>query len=95
MATWVRVQCISKTARYDPHQRIRAIGGVNPDGSRWKLTEDQAILGIKQNRWSFYVQVGAYLVDVVIAVSQYGTEYLKTASDGVQPDNLLSLPECP
>jgi len=32
---------------------------------------------------------------VIIAVSKYGNEYLKTESDGEQPDNLLSLPECP
>jgi hypothetical protein len=95
MPVEVRVQCINKTARYDPHQRIRAIGGVNPDGTRWKLTEDQAILGIKQGRWSFYVHVGSYRVKLEIASSQWGTEYLRTVSDGVQPDNLLSLPECP
>jgi len=95
MAFEVRVQCINKTARLNPHDRIRAIGGINPDGTRWKLTLDQAILGIKQNRWSFYVHVGGYRVNVVIAVSPYGNEYLKTAADDVQPDNLLSLPECP
>jgi hypothetical protein len=95
VAVNVRVQCINKTPRYNPHERIRAIGGLNPDGTRWKLTEDQAILGIKQDRWSFFVQVGEYRVNVVIAVSSQGTEYLKTVEDGVHPDNLLSLPECP
>ena len=95
MATDVRIQCINKTERYNPHERIRAIGGVNPDGTRWKLTEDQAILGIKQDRWSFYVQSGSYRVNVIIAISQFGTEYLRTVADGVQPDNLLVLPECP
>jgi hypothetical protein len=50
---------------------------------------------MKQGRWSFYVHVGNYRVNVEIATSQWGTEYLKTVSDGVQPDNLLSLPECP
>jgi hypothetical protein len=95
VAVDVRVQCINKTERYNPHERIRAIGGVNPDGTRWKLTEDQAILGIKQDRWSFYVQTGGYRANVIIATSQYGTEYLRTAADGVQPDNLLALPECP
>jgi Protein of unknown function (DUF3892) len=95
MPVEVRVQCINKTARYDPHQRIRAIGGVNPDGTRWKLTEDQAILGIKQGRWSFYVRVGNDRANLDVAISQWGTEYLRTVPDGVRPDNLLSLPECP
>lgn len=35
MAVAVTVQCINKTARYDSHERIRAIGGVNPNGARW------------------------------------------------------------
>jgi hypothetical protein len=34
-------------------------------------------------------------VDVIIVRSRYGHEYLKTAADGEQPDNLLRLPECP
>ena len=95
MAVDVRIQCINKTERSNPHERIRAIGGVNPDGTRWKLTEAQAILGIKQDRWSFYVQTDQYRVTVIIAMSQFGNEYLRTVSDGVQPDNLLALPECP
>jgi hypothetical protein len=32
---------------------------------------------------------------VVVAVSRYGNKYIKTTADGEQPDNLLSLPECP
>jgi hypothetical protein len=32
---------------------------------------------------------------VIVAVSRLGHKYLKTEADGEQPDNLLSLPECP
>jgi len=96
MATLVRVSCIKKTDRTNPHERIRNIGGVNPDGSRWKLSETDAIAGIKQGKWDFYVERPAgHRVSVVIAVSAYGHEYLKTQADGEQPDNLLALPECP
>jgi Protein of unknown function (DUF3892) len=72
------------------------IGGINPNGSRWKLSETEAIQGIRQGKWAFYVErpVG-HRVNVVIAFSRFGNEYLKTESDGEQPDNLLSLPECP
>jgi len=28
-------------------------------------------------------------------MSRFGNKYLKTVADGEQPNNLLSLPECP
>ena len=92
----VRVLCVSKTDRYNPHERIRGIGGTNADGTRWWLQLDQAIAGIKRGEWQFYVErPPGHRVNVIIARSQYGNEYLKTETDGEQPDNLLSLPECP
>jgi hypothetical protein len=96
MASRVRVECVNKTDRFNPHERIRSIGGANPDRTRWKLSEDEAIAGIERGEWAFYVErpVGDR-VDVVIATSAYGHKYLKTTADGDQPNNLLSLPECP
>ena len=78
----------------DPHLRISNVGGVNPNGTRWKLSEDVAIAGIERGEWSFYVSRGGSTVRVVIA-TRFGHKYLKTEPDGEQPDNLLSLPECP
>jgi hypothetical protein len=95
MATNIQIQCVNKTDRYNPHERISHVGGVNADGTRWKLTEDQAIQGIESGKWSFYVSAGGRSVWVVVATSRYGNKYLKTQADGEQPDNLLSLPECP
>lgn len=95
MAVKCEVQCINKTDRYNPHERIKNIGGKNADGTRWKLSETDAIAGIEQGKWSFYVTRGGHTVDVIIATSQYGHKYLKTTADGERPDNLLSLPECP
>jgi len=96
MGSWVRISCVNKTDRTSPHERIRNVGGVNSDGTRWRLTESEAIRGIREGKWLFYVERPAgHRVNVVIAVSQWGNEYLKTEADGEQPDNLLSLPECP
>lgn len=96
MAQRLRIRCINKTNRSDPHERIRNVGGLNADGSSWKLALDRAISGIETGKWSFYVERPAGdPVDVVVAVSAYGHKYLKTVADGDQPNNLLALPECP
>jgi Protein of unknown function (DUF3892) len=96
MSTSVRISCINKTDRTNAHERISNVGGVNQNGTRWKLSEADAIQGIRDDKWLFYVERPAgHRVNVVIAISQWGNEYLKTVADGEQPDNLLSLPECP
>jgi hypothetical protein len=95
MATSHKVTCINKSDRQDIHERIAHIGGINADGTRWKLTEDEAIKGIENGTWTFYVSINAQTVNVVIAKSSSGRKYLKTEADGTTTNNLLSLPECP
>jgi len=95
MAQQVQVRCINKTNRSDAHERIHNIGGVNGDGARWKLTEGEAIKGIKEGKWSFYVERPVGHRVWVLVATRLGKEYLKTEADGEQPDNLLALPECP
>jgi len=86
----VQVTCINKTDRFNSHERIHSIGGAS-----WKMSQQQAIACIEGGSYQFYVQAGARSVWVIIALSQCGHKYLKTQADGLQPDNLLSLPECP
>jgi len=95
MAQRVRIQCINKPLRSDPYRHITHVGGLNADRTRWKLAEEEAIQGIKDDRWQFYVSENGLTADVIIAKSRYGHEYLKTEADGERPDNLLALPECP
>lgn len=96
MAQEVRVTCINKTDRQNPHERIHAVGGINPDGSRWRLPLEAAIAGIERGDWLFFVERPAgNKVYVVIALSPERNKYLKTQADAEQPNNLLALPECP
>lgn len=95
MADRHRVRCINKTPRNDPYDRISHIGGMNADNTRWKLSQMDAINGIESGKWTFYVErPTGDRVDVIVA-TRLGHKYLKTTPDGDQPNNLLSLPECP
>lgn len=89
-----QIRCIKKSDRHNPHERITHIGGVNPDGTRWQLTQTEAIAGIESGRWRFWVSVNGKSVWVIVATSATGHKYLKTQNDGTQENNLLNLPEC-
>ncbi|WP_029066003.1 DUF3892 domain-containing protein [Labrenzia sp. ac12] len=96
MTITARIRCINKTDRQSAWERISNVGGTNPDGNRWKLTLARAIQGVESGEYAFYVERPAGdRVNVIVAVSAAGNKYLKTEADGDQPNNLLSLPECP
>jgi hypothetical protein len=89
-----RIHCIMRSDRMNHDRRIRSLGGVNPDGSRWTISEAALIAGIEEGRWRFYVARDGADVELVVAVSKYGNKYLKAAEDALHPDTLLALSEC-
>jgi uncharacterized protein DUF3892 len=62
---------------------------------RWTLPLDDAIDGVQNGKWSFFIQLGIYdTVNVLVATSPSGRLYLKTEVDQDTPDELLFLPRC-
>jgi hypothetical protein len=91
-----QVKCIKKYGGHrNPHERIQGIGGTDSTNhNQYYVVEDDAIKGIEDGVWAFFVNVNSKEVDVIVATHER-RKYLKTAADGYEPNNLLSLPECP
>jgi hypothetical protein len=94
MATRYRIRCINKNPRNDPYRRITHVGGIGT--TQWKLSVDDVIKRIEGGLEAFYVErPEGNQVNVIVARSRSGNKYIKTESDGDEPNNLLALPECP
>lgn len=94
-AETVQIHCIRKQDRQNPYERILAVGGRLPDGTRWTRTQQEAIELIENGQYNFFVHVQGKSVWVEVAESRFGNKYLKTENDGEDQNNLLSLRECP
>ena len=92
MAARIEIQCIVKSDRYAPYHRITYIGGKNSDGERWALNFLEAIEGIQDGSYEFYILRGGLEMDVVVS-DYHGKKYLKTEADELQPNSLLNLPQ--
>lgn len=89
-----QIACIRKRDGDSPWDRISHVGGVNPDGTRWKMTQERAVY-LMEEGWEFYVAVSGKAAWCEVAISRQGHKYIKTAADGELPETLLNLPECP
>ncbi len=94
MTARYRICCVTRSDLLNHDRRILGIGGVNPDGAHWRITEAQAIAAIEAGRWSFVVERRGPELPVIVATSKYGLKYIKAAPDALHPETLLALPEC-
>jgi Protein of unknown function (DUF3892) len=90
-----RIRCVNRTGRSAVHQKIRFVGGLNSDGSNWKLSQEMAVDSIENGKCQLYVLVDRRPVAVVVAVWHHGQKYLKAETDPEERNSLLNLPECP
>ena len=74
---------------------LRQRGLAVKENARWTLSVDEAIQGVLEGRWKFYVQLDMHdVVTVQVARTASGQLYLKTEADRDTPDHLLCLPQC-
>lgn len=77
----------------DPDRRIEGLGGPAVGG--WWHDIDYLIQGIDSHSYSLWtVDQKGNSVWVVVA-ERNRRKYLKTQSDGIEPNNLLALRHCP
>ena len=96
MGAQIRVQYVSRTSYQEPYARSAEVGGFGPSGVPWHLTLPEAVRGVQESRWSFFVKHAARpRENVVVALTPDGIPYLKSVNDEVFPESLLRLPDAP
>jgi hypothetical protein len=90
MSTY-QVNC-HKPDNADADRRLQGLGGKVQ--TQWYLPIDQLISLIEGGDKFWTVDQNGNSVWVVIG-TRNGRKYLRTESDGIEPNNLLALPVCP
>jgi len=85
----VRVTCVNKQPRQNPHEGITHLGGA-----AWRWTRQAVIDSIRARTNTFHTFEGGRRADIGI-VDGINGPYLRTYADGQWTDNLLALLECP
>jgi len=87
------VTCATKKGNnYDPYERITDLGGHSTKGN-FHMTSEDMIRDIESGKYSYWVNVGGKTVEIIVA-TRNGRKYLKTTTDGYEPNNLLALGDC-
>lgn len=85
----VRVTCINKVPRQNPHEGITHLGGTG-----WRWTRQPVIDSINARTNTFYTLGNQGRAEIGVVDGPSG-QYLRTYANSRWNDNLLALPECP
>ncbi len=85
---------ISCMIREHPSEAITYVGGVLPDGTRWRKLRTGVIADLIAGTHSFFTFVNDVRAFVEIKESG-GTVHIATKPDHVIANNLTELPDCP
>lgn len=78
----------------DFDRRLEGLGGPNGTGALWYHDIDTLIRGIESRSYRLWtVDMSGKSVWVEVHTRNH-KKYLKTQTDGVEPNNLLALPRC-
>ena len=94
MATWYEVTCVVADSRSAPPANLTHVGGGTPRGRGWRLAIDEAIEGILEGRWQFFVSLGRTRHTLVVGMTKSGFKYLRGENDALDATILSTLPEC-
>ena len=94
MATWHEVTCVVMERQGEPPLNLTHVGGGTPRGRGWRLTIDEAIEGINEGKWLFFVSLGKTRHTLVVGTTKLGFRYLRGENDAPGATILLTLPEC-
>ncbi|WP_271591560.1 DUF3892 domain-containing protein [Bradyrhizobium sp. CCBAU 65884] len=59
--------CINKADRRSAHERIKYVGGLNSDGTRWRLSVQKTIQDLESREWEYYVEESGITAEVIVA----------------------------
>ena len=95
MAQPRQILSLVKSEAPQPHERITHVNGVDPTGGPWTMTQAEAVASAEAGTWRFYASAGGRATWLVVATTADGHKYLKTETDGLQPNTLLLVPGGP
>jgi hypothetical protein len=93
----LKVECVRVQSPASLHEQITHLGGSHADGSRWRLTQREAIRAIHTRQHTFvlpFASAPLAELEIIIRQGDMGHEYLTTREDGETQNRLISLPTC-
>ncbi len=93
----ISVTCIEKTSGNTENQltAISKLGWVEDGtGDSGRSTREEMYQWVKNGNRAYVKDSMGNTADLIAAVTEKGTKYVRTAADGTTTDNLLALPVC-